>query len=227
MTTLRRLTLALAVCGASLAATAAPSMAIVGGSNAGPGEFPSVAEITFGQSFLCTGTLIAPNWVLTAGHCGSITGAAVASPASWPAPLIDVQIGGHTDTQGEQVPVSQAIVEPSYLATSGYDVTLLKLSRNAAEAPTPVSGSSETALWSAGTSETIVGWGTTSEGGDTPSVLQEANVPITTDAYCSGAYSDFDAKTMICAGFPQGGVDTCQGDSGGPMFGHTSTGALR
>jgi secreted trypsin-like serine protease len=123
--------------------------------------------------------------------------------------------------------VSQAIVEPDYLATSGYDITLLKLSRNAAETPTPVSGSSETALWSAGTSETIVGWGTTSEGGDTPSVLQEANVPVTTDTYCSGAYSDFDATTMICAGFPQGGVDTCQGDSGGPMFGHTSAGALR
>jgi trypsin len=220
-----RTILALAAASAALAIAPASSLAIVGGHDAGP--YPSVARITFGQSFLCTGTLIAPNWVLTAGHCGSITGAAVASPASWPAPLIDVQIGGHTDTQGEKVPVSQAIVEPDYLATSGYDITLLKLSRNAAEAPTPVSGSSETALWAPSTSETIVGWGTTSEGGDTPSVLQEANVPITTDAYCAGAYSDFDAKTMICAGFPQGGVDTCQGDSGGPMFGHTSTGALR
>jgi trypsin len=223
----RSLKTILALCGAvaSLAVLPASSPAIVGGHDAG--AYPSVARITFGESFLCTGTLIAPNWVLTAGHCGSITGAAVATPASWPAPLIDVRIGGHTDTQGEQVPVSQAIVEPSYLATSGYDVTLLKLSRNAAETPTPVSGSGETALWAPGTSETIVGWGTTEEDGDTPSTLQEANVPITTDAYCSGAYSDFDPKTMICAGFPQGGVDTCQGDSGGPMFGHTSAGALR
>ena len=42
-------------------------MAVVGGSDAAPGEFPSVAEVTIGQAFLCTGTLIAPNYVLTAG----------------------------------------------------------------------------------------------------------------------------------------------------------------
>jgi trypsin len=180
MTRSLKTTLALAAASAALAIAPASSPAIVGGHDAGP--YPSVARITFGASFLCTGTLIAPDWVLTAGHCGSITGAAVATPVSWPAPLIDVRIGGHTDSQGEKVPVSRAVVEPSYLATSGYDVTLLKLSRNAAEAPTPVSGSNETALWSPGTSETIVGWGTTSEGGDLPSTLQEANVPITTDA---------------------------------------------
>ena len=52
-----------------------------GGRDAAPGAYPSVAEITFGSSFLCTGTLIAPNYVLTAGHCGSITGAAVGTPA--------------------------------------------------------------------------------------------------------------------------------------------------
>jgi secreted trypsin-like serine protease len=67
----------------------------------------------------------------------------------------------------------------------------------------------------------------TEEGGDLPDNLQKAQVPVTTDAYCGGAYSDFDAATMVCAGFPEGGVDTCQGDSGGPMFGRTSTGTLR
>jgi secreted trypsin-like serine protease len=211
---------------ALLATGATPASAIVGGHNTTNGAYPSVARITFGNAFLCTGTLIAPNWVLTAGHCGSITGDAVASPAAWPAPLIDVRIGGDTDTTGEKATVSQAVVEPNYLLNSGYDITLLKLSANSTKAPTKVSGTAETASWAPSTLEKIVGWGTTSEGGNLPTHLQEAQVPVTTDAYCAGAYSDFDATTMICAGYPQGGVDTCQGDSGGPMFG-TVSGVLR
>jgi secreted trypsin-like serine protease len=90
-----------------------------------------------------------------------------------------------------------------------------------------VAGAGERSIWTADTLETIVGWGVTSEGGEQPDRLQEAQVPITTDAYCAGAYSDFDPATMVCAGFPQGGVDTCQGDSGGPMFGRSAGGALR
>jgi secreted trypsin-like serine protease len=156
-----------------------------------------------------------------------VTGAAVASPASWPPQLIDVRIGGVTQTDGEQRAVSQVIVHPEYLLTSGYDISLLKLSQSSTMAPTQVAGPGERSIWSAGALETIVGWGATEEGGDVPDNLQEARVPITTDQYCAGAYSDFDARTMVCAGFPQGGVDTCQGDSGGPMFGTTSAGALR
>ncbi len=165
--------------------------------------------------------------MLTAGHCGSITGAAVATPASWPPLLIDVRVGGVTQSDGEDRGVSRVVMHPNYLLTSGYDISLLQLSQSSTMAPTQVAGPGERSTWTAGTLETIVGWGATSEGGDLPDRLQAARVPITTDSYCAGAYSDFDARTMVCAGFPQGGVDTCQGDSGGPMFGKTSAGALR
>src|SRR4051812_45190448 len=92
--------LALGAATGALALAPASSMAIVGGHDAG--AYPSVARITFGQSFLCTGTLIAPNWVLTAGHCGSITGAAVGTPASWPAALIDVRVGSVKPGRGRR-----------------------------------------------------------------------------------------------------------------------------
>jgi secreted trypsin-like serine protease len=227
MTLFRRLTMGLAAVCAALALTAAPSMAVVGGKDAAPGAYPAVAEITFGQSFLCTGTLIAPTWVLTAGHCGSMTGAAVGTPAGWPPQLIDVRIGSVKPGQGEKVPVQSVVVEPNYLLNSGYDITLLKLATSSTKAPAKVVGTGGASLWAPSTLETIVGFGTTSEGGDTPDTLQEAQVPVTTDATCGAAYDDFDATTMLCAGFPQGGVDTCQGDSGGPMFGRDAAGTLK
>jgi trypsin len=226
MTAIRRVLTVSVATVAMLGAAAAPSSAVVGGHDAAPGAYPSVAEVTFGP-FLCTGTLVTPDWVLTAGHCGSVTGAAVASPAGWPPQLINVRIGGVSQSDGETRSVSQVVVHPDYQLTSGYDISLLKLSQSSTMAPTQVAGAGERSIWNAGALETIVGWGATEEGGDVPDRLQEARVPITTDAYCAGAYSDFDAKTMVCAGFPQGGVDTCQGDSGGPMFGTNSAGALR
>src|SRR4051794_32716333 len=177
---------------AVLALGASPASAVVGGHDAPAGSYGAVADITFG-AFGCTGTLIDPTTVLTAGHCSSLTGAAVASPASWPTLLIKVKIGGHRAGEGESLPVAKVIMEPKYLVGSGYDISLLKLAGTSTKPPVKVAGSAERSLWTAGTSETIVGWGVTKEGGDPPSVLQEASVPITTDATCGGAYSDFDA----------------------------------
>jgi secreted trypsin-like serine protease len=219
--------LALAAVVAACLAVATPSSAVVGGRDAAPGAYPAVAEIRFGSSFLCTGTLIAPRWVLTAGHCSSITGVAVASPAAWPPQLIDVRIGSVTPGAGERVPVRRVVINPNYLANMGYDIALLELSTASTKTPTRVVGAAGTALWAPGTMETIVGFGATEEGGDVADTLQEAQVPVTTDAYCSGAYDDFDASTMLCAGFPEGGVDTCQGDSGGPLFGRDAAGVLK
>ena len=153
-----------------------------------------------------------------------VSGAAVGTPATWPAALIDVRIGSYKDGDGERVPVSSVVAHPNYNLSAGYDISLLRLSRNSTKPPVKVAGAGDSALWSAGTMENIVGWGVTEEDGSGPAILQEAQVPVTTDSYCGKAYSDFDARTMLCAGFPEGGVDTCQGDSGGPMFGGSGTG---
>jgi secreted trypsin-like serine protease len=43
-------------------------------------------------------------------------------------------------------------------------------------------------------------------------------VPITSDDACRAAYpGDVDTAFYVCAGYPDGGIDTCQGDSGGPL----------
>ena len=220
----------MAAAAAALGATAAPSMAIVGGHDTSNPAYRGVAEIVLGKAFGCSGTLISPTWVLTAGHCGSLTGAAVSTPAAWPAAAIDVRMGSNKAGKGTLFPAKQVVVEPSYLATDGYDISLIQLAAPATGIPVShVANASQRALWNPGVSESIVGWGVTdAAGNNSPSTLQEAQVPITTDAYCSGAYGNsFEVETMVCAGFPQGGVDTCQGDSGGPLFGHDGTGALK
>src|SRR5947209_16819029 len=100
--------LAATLCSAAACSSAlgtAPAGAVVGGKPAPPGSFRYVADVLIGGSFGCSGTLIAPDWVLTAGHCGSITGSLsmglAPTPAAWPAAFYTVQLGSvHADGRG-------------------------------------------------------------------------------------------------------------------------------
>ena len=89
--------------------------------------------------------------------------------------------------------------------------------RNITSATLPLATPADTALYTAGNSALILGWGTTSSGGSASRYLLKANVPLTSDSTCKTAYPQYSNTSMVCAGFPQGGVDTCQGDSGGPL----------
>src|SRR4051812_12057282 len=224
-----RLRLLLFTCAACLL-PAASAQAVVGGHDVPAGKYPYVAYITIDQFFACTGTLVTPTIVVTAGHCSSITPGMASIPVGQPGQLIDVSVGSNKPGEGQHPAVDHTIVNSNYNIANGdsYDVSLLALADPVNLPTVKVAGPGEEGLWKPGTMATIAGFGATEEGGDAPPVMQEAQVPITTDAYAANAYgSSFDPKTMLGAGFPQGGVDSCQGDSGGPLLVPTAGGELR
>lgn len=223
-------------------AGAAPANAVVGGQPVTPGDLQSVANVRIGGLFGCTGTLVAPEWVVTAGHCGSVTGPLdIPTPIGAPASFYTVDLGSvRADGSGaERHEVSALHVDTDYIVTNGVgnDVTLLKLATPSKITPMQIVAPGNRDIWKAGTLATVAGFGLTKEDGDAPDVMQQAKVPIATDDYCAAAYpkdgipflapGGFDPATMLCAGYPRGGIDTCTGDSGGPLLAALPNGALR
>lgn len=195
---------------------------VVGGTTAEAGEYPWQVQVIpkKGQSeYLCGGTLIADQVVLTAAHC-AIKGS-----------TITVRIGSQVRNAGTLINVSSYARHPNYNAnTSRFDVAVLQLETSGEAAGGQVlpligeEGSGDNAYWATDKLLAISGWGTTSEGGNVSNQLMEARVPRVADGTCDNSDyygSAFDAGTMVCAGFAAGGVDTCQGDSGGPLAAST------
>jgi secreted trypsin-like serine protease len=197
---------------------------IVGGTPAGAGEYPWQVAVLKKQGqlyFICGGTLIADQRVVTAAHC-----------TSGSAGSLKVLVGTQRlSTGGSILDVSSYADHPSYSSsTNRFDAAVLELATSGIVAGGETlsligeEGPAGDALWAPGKLLAISGWGTTSEGGSVSDQLREAQVPRVADSTCGqGSYygGDFDPATMVCAGFDAGGVDSCQGDSGGPLAAST------
>jgi secreted trypsin-like serine protease len=193
--------------------------AVVGGQAAAPGTFPWMAYIRDArgdEEDRCSGTVVAPNLILTAAHCAENRQTGVLNDASgyqvvtgdvnWDAPTAERQVSG----------VARVIVCPCFdRRTDVGDVALLELST-----PTSAPAVTLAADPPGGTGAFLAGWGQAYYNQASPSEqLQWAPTVVQDPERCEHEASPFGPASQICVlDTPGRQTGACAGDSGGPLL---------
>lgn len=180
-------------------------------------KYPFLAAIEEGGSFICGGSLIGPNHVLTAAHC--IDKAASKYHVALYTQTLDSRASSADNKCFQRIQVSRTICHADYDADSNVaDICVLVLvssPRCASEWRLPTLATTSTVR--ANRDAIATGWGKTEANSGSTVNLIEALVVLHGAQTCKRLIGrKFLDPQMLCAGTE--GYDTCQGDSGGPLF---------
>jgi hypothetical protein len=205
------------------ATTSGAEASIINGDPASIAAFPSLAFIAAKNKFSCTGTVIAPRVVLTAGHCvEDLEQGGFTSPREY-----TVVTGRSNPRQGggNVLRVSATHVFPRFDPGTAYgDAALLVLSSPTPAPPISLAGAADAALYAGGAGVLLAGWGLTSPNAKAPpQVLHSTSNVVLNPETCKSRtrsyYPPFSTTGQMCTTDPpdrrNGG---CFGDSGGPVI---------
>jgi secreted trypsin-like serine protease len=195
-------------------------VAIIGGAAAANAAFPWLAEIIDArgsEAGQCTGTVVAPRLILTAGHCVENMRTGTLREASG---FTVLTFAGATATGEPNVSTVSGVIayEGFKRGVDDGDAALLALSAPVgAPAVVLAAGVGQP---TAGTAATIVGWGRTSFTQRRPSeALHSAGTAVQASAWCKRHAPPFFARGELCAlDPPSDTTGACNGDSGGPLL---------
>ncbi len=186
---------------------------VVGGTTAPLGKWPDAVAV-LGPNGSCTGTLVAPDVVVTAGHCSEI------HPSQVIANTVDFTQGG------THVGVKSTTAYPDW--QHSYDISVVVLAQPITNiTPRQLGTSCTFDHFMAAMDVHLVGFGlTAADGTGNNTHLNEAMAPVI-DPTCMGPYGC--NKSVAPGGeFVAGGdgTDSCFGDSGGPVYLDTPRGVI-